>query len=50
MDIIADISVEKYTDVEVDSITVGNKKLFWVKMCDVQAGLDVQIMSVLARK
>ena len=50
MDIIEDISIEKYTDVEVDTITVGNKKLLWVNMCDVQAGLDVQIMSDLATK
>ena len=45
-----DIAVEKYTGVKVHTITVGNKKLFWVKMCDVQAELGVQNMSDLVRK
>ena len=46
----ADIAVEKYTDVKVHTIRVGNKKLFWVKMCDVQTGLGVQNISDLVRK
>ena len=31
-----DISVDKYTDAKVYTITVGKRELFWVKMCDVQ--------------
>ena len=45
-----DIAVEKYTGVKIHTITVGNKKSFWVKMCDVQAELGVQNMSDLVRK
>ena len=37
-----DIAVEKYTDVKVHTIRVRNRKLFWVKMCDVQVRLGVQ--------
>ena len=37
-----DIAVEKYTGVKVHTKRVRNKKLFWVKMCDVQARLGVQ--------
>ena len=47
---IVDIAVEKYTDVKVHTIRVGNKKLFWIKMCVVQAGLGVQNMYDLVRK
>ena len=45
-----DIAVEKYTGVKIHTITVGNKKSFWVKMCVVQAELGVQNMSDLVRK
>ena len=45
-----DISVEKYTDAKVCTITVDNKELFWVRMHDVQEGLGVKNMSDLVRK
>ena len=31
-----DISVENYKNAEVHTITIGNRKLFWVKMNDVK--------------
>ena len=34
-----DISVEKYTKAKVYTIRVSNKKLFWVRMCDIQEGI-----------
>ena len=43
-------SVEEYTDTKVYTITVGNRELFWIKMCNAQVGLDVQNMSELVRK
>ena len=45
-----DISVKNYTDAKVCTIKIGNKKLFWVKVNDVQNGLGVKNMSVLVRK
>ena len=39
-----DIAVEKHTDVKVHTIRLGNKKLFWVKMCDAQARLGVGLV------
>ena len=42
--------LKHYTDVKVHTIRVDNRKLFWVKICDVQAGLGVQNMSDLVRK
>ena len=45
-----DISVEKYTDAKICTITVGNKELFWVRMHDLQKGLGVKNMSDLVRK
>ena len=45
-----DISVKNYTDAKVCTIKIGNKKLFWVKMNDVQNGLGVKNMSDLVRK
>ena len=44
------ITVEAYKNAEVHTITVKNKKLFWVKMCDVQKGLGIKIIYDLARK
>ena len=44
------ISVEKYSNAKVHTIIVGNKELFWVRLCDVQEGLGVTNMSVLVRK
>ena len=45
-----DISVEKYTDAKVCTITVGNKELFQVRRYDVQKGLGVKNISDLVRK
>ena len=45
-----EISVEKYTDAKVLTITVGNRRLFWVRMHDVQEGLCVKNMADLVRK
>ena len=41
------ISVEKYADA---TITVGNRRLFWVRMHYVQERLGVKNMSDLVRK
>ena len=45
-----DISVEKYTNAKVSTVRVGNKKLFWVRIDDVQEELGVENMSDLVRK
>ena len=45
-----DISVEKYTNAKVCTIRVSNKKLFWVRMHDVQEGRVVKNMFDLVRK
>ena len=44
------ITVEKYANARVHTITVENKKLFWVKMIDVQKGLGLKDTSHLVRK
>ena len=44
------ITVQNYTDVEVYTIAIGNRELFWVKMIDVQKGLGIQNISYLVRK
>ena len=44
------IIVQKYTDAEVHTITVGNRELFWVRIIDVQNGLGIQNISDLVRK
>ena len=44
------ITVQNYTDAEVHTIKVGNRELFWVKMIDVQNGLDIKNISDLVRK
>ena len=36
------ITVQAYKNAEVHPITVKNKKLFWVKTCDVQKGLGIK--------
>ena len=43
-----DISIEKYTN--KSTIKVNNKKLFWVRMSDVQEEIGVKNMSDLVRK
>ena len=45
-----DFSVEKYTDAKVHKVIIGNRRLFWVRMHDVQEGLGVKNMSDLMRK
>ena len=44
------ITVQNYVDAEVYTITAGSRKLFWVKMIDVQKGLGIQNISDLVRK
>ena len=44
------ITVEDYKNAKVHTLTVKNKKLFWVKMMDVQRGLGIKIIHDLARK
>ena len=44
------ITVEKYENAGVHSITVKNKKLFWVRIIEVQKGLNLKNMPDLARK
>ena len=44
------ITVENYLNARVHAITVGNRKLFWVKMRDVQDGLGLKNISDLASK
>ena len=36
------ISVKNYENAGVQIITVHNKELFWIKMIDVQNGLDIK--------
>ena len=38
-----EISVTKCTNATFHAITVVNRRLFWVRMCDVQEGLGVKI-------
>ena len=45
-----DISVEKYANAKVRTIRVANKKLFWVRIYDVQQEIGVQNMPDLVRK
>ena len=40
-----DISVDKYTNAKVYTIRVSNKKLFWVRIYDVQEGIGAKNMS-----
>ena len=35
------ITVQAYAEARVHTIKVGSKKLFWVKMIDVQKGLGL---------
>ena len=45
-----DISVKNYTVAKVCTMKIGNKKLLWVKMNDVQNVLGVTDMSDIVRK
>ena len=44
------ITVEAYENAKVNTITVKSKKLFWVKIMDVQKGLGIKNIHDLARK
>ena len=37
------ITVKAYANAGVHTIKVGNKKLYWIKMCDVQKILGLKI-------
>ena len=41
------IIAQNCVDAKVHTITVGNRKLFWIKMNDVQEGLGVKNFSDL---
>ena len=43
-------TVQAYVEARVHTITVKNKKLFWVKMIDVQKGLGLKNMPDLVKK
>ena len=45
-----DISVEKYADAKVHTIAIGNRRLFWVIIHDLQEGLGVKNIFDLVRK
>ena len=45
-----EISVETYTKNEVHTITIGNIRLFWVRIYDVQEELGIKNISDLVRK
>ena len=44
------ITTENYLNAKVHTITVKNKKLFWVKIADVQRGLGLKNIPDLVRK
>ena len=44
------ITVQNYYNAEVHTITVVNRKLFWVRMIDVQNALGIKNESDLVRK
>ena len=44
------ITVEAYKNVQVHTITMKNKELFWVRMKDAQDGLGVENIHELLRK
>ena len=44
------ITVQVSANAKVCTITVENRKLFWVKMIDVQNGLGIKNISDLVRK
>ena len=44
------ITIENCTNARVPTINVGNRKLFWIRMIDIQNGLGLKNMSDLVRK
>ena len=45
-----DIGVKEFTHTRVHKIKIGNRRLFWVIMHDVQEGLGIKNVSDLVRK
>ena len=43
-------SAETYADAKVHTIAMGNRRLFWVRINDVQDGLGIKNISDLVRK
>ena len=44
------ISVKEFSDAKVHTITIDNRRLFWIRMCYVQKGLGVENIYDLLRK
>ena len=44
------VTVQAYANAGIHTIKVRNKKLFWIKMCDVKKGLGLKNISHLVRK
>ena len=44
------ITFKNCLNARVHIVTVGNRKLFWIKMIDIQNGLGLKNMSDLVRK
>ena len=44
------ITIENCTNAKVHTIKVRNRKLFWIRMIDIQNGLGLKTMSDLVRK
>ena len=44
------ITLEKCKNAKVNTVKVGHKELFWIRMIDTQNGLGLKNMSDLVRK
>ena len=44
-----DIGVKEFADAKVHTIIIGNRRLFWGRMRDVQDGLRIKNVSDLVR-
>ena len=44
------ITIEKCENAKVNTVKIGNKELFWIRMIDIQNGLGLKNMSDLVRK
>ena len=44
------ITIEKCKNAKVNTVKVGNKELFWIRIIDIQNGLGLKNMSDLVRK
>ena len=44
------ITAKWYENAKLETITVGNKELFWVKMNNIKSGLGIKNISDLVRK